>query len=101
MQTIKAEYYNCKDYVAAKNLSGIISVIGDFRMSYIKIDKNKCKACYLCVNECPKKLIKISKETNSLGNHVVEFCDPNNECLGCAMCATRCPDLAIKEVLRT
>lgn len=69
-------------------------------MSHIVIDKNKCKACYLCINECPKKLLKIGDETNSLGNHIVEFVDPKKECLGCAMCATRCPDLAITEVYR-
>ena len=48
----------------------------------------------------PKGLLKISDKTNSLGNLVVEFNDPNNECLGCAMCATRCPDLAITEVFK-
>jgi len=69
-------------------------------MSYITINKDKCKACYLCIKECPKKLIKVSEETNNLGNHVVEFCDPKNECLGCAMCAVRCPDLAITEVVK-
>lgn len=69
-------------------------------MSRIVIDSNKCKACYLCIKECPKNLIKISEKTNSLGNKVVEFLDNNNECLGCAMCATRCPDLAITEVYR-
>ncbi len=69
-------------------------------MSYIVINKEKCKACYLCIEECPKKLLRVSKETNSLGNHIVEFNDPNNECLGCAMCATRCPDLAITEVYK-
>jgi len=70
-------------------------------MSRIVIDGRQCKACYLCVKECPKKLIKISEtKTNNLGNPVVEFCDPNGECLGCAMCATRCPDLAITEVYR-
>ena len=70
-------------------------------MSHIVIDDDKCKACYLCIKECPKKLIRISKEkTNKLGNNIVEFCDPKEECLGCAMCATRCPDLAIKEVYR-
>ena len=69
-------------------------------MSYIIIDENKCKACYLCVSECPKNLIQVSSKKNILGNNVVEFVDPNNECLGCAMCATRCPDLAIKEVYR-
>ena len=70
-------------------------------MSHIVIDNDKCKACYLCIGECPKNLIKISQEkTNKLGNSIVEFNDPNKECLGCAMCATRCPDLAIKEVYR-
>jgi 2-oxoglutarate ferredoxin oxidoreductase subunit delta len=52
------------------------------------------------MKECPKNLIKISEDTNNLGNRVVEFQDPNGECLGCAMCATRCPDLAITEVYR-
>lgn len=69
-------------------------------MSKITIDKNRCKACYLCVEECPKHLIKISNETNGLGNRVVEFCDEKHECLGCAMCATRCPDIAITEVIK-
>mgnify|MGYP004705811471 FL=1 len=69
-------------------------------MSRIVIDESKCKACYLCMKECPKKLIKISERTNKLGNRVVEFDDPKHECLGCAMCATRCPDLAITEVYK-
>ena len=49
-------------------------------MNYITIDKEKCKACYLCINECPKKLLKVSKETNNLGNHIVEFDDPEHQC---------------------
>ena len=70
-------------------------------MSHIVIDENRCKACYLCVQECPKHLIKVSEtKTNNLGNKVVEFDDSNNECLGCSMCAIRCPDLAITEVYR-
>lgn len=70
-------------------------------MSHIVIDDKKCKACYLCIKECPMHLIKVSgTKTNSLGNSVVEFCDPDKKCLGCAMCATRCPDLAIREVIK-
>ena len=69
-------------------------------MGRIVIDETKCKACYLCIEECPKKLIKKSTKTNKLGDHLVEFDDPDNQCIGCAMCATRCPDMAITEVYR-
>ncbi len=69
-------------------------------MSRIVIDDARCKACYLCINECPKNLIKISNSTNKLGDRIVEFSDPEGKCLGCAMCATRCPDMAIKEVYK-
>lgn len=70
-------------------------------MSHIIIDDKMCKACYLCVKECPKHLISVSQtKKNSLGANIVEFNDENNECLGCAMCATRCPDLAIREVIK-
>lgn len=68
-------------------------------MSHIKIDSNKCKSCYLCMDVCPKKLIKKSKVTGKTGEPVVEFED-NNECIGCAQCALVCPDMAIVEVYR-
>ena len=70
------------------------------KMSHIVIDETKCKACYLCIKECPKNLIRVSEKVNNLGNKIVEFYDPQKACLGCAMCATRCPDLAITEVYR-
>lgn len=69
-------------------------------MGHIKIDKKRCKACYLCIDACPKKLIKKGSEANSLGHFPVEFEDAGNECIGCAMCATRCPDIAIVEVYK-
>ena len=70
-------------------------------MSYIKIDKKKCKACYLCIDICPKNLIKKGFEANSLGNFPIDFDDPENQCLGCAICAMRCPDLAITKVVKS
>jgi len=69
-------------------------------MSYITIDKTKCKSCYLCLDVCPQKLIKKSPEKGKTGENVVEFEDKNNKCLACKMCAVVCPDLAIKEVYK-
>ena len=68
-------------------------------MSYIKIDGSKCKSCYLCVDVCPKKLIKKSEIIGKTGEPIVEF-QNNNECIGCAQCALVCPDIAITEVYR-
>ena len=70
------------------------------KKSYITIDKKRCKACYLCIKECPKGLIKKGSEANGLGHFPVEFDDPENKCIGCARCATRCPDIAITEVVK-
>ena len=65
-------------------------------MGFIKIDNIRCKSCYLCINTCPKGLIKKSEKTNRLGDYLVEFEDKNSECVACTMCAKRCPDIAIE-----
>ena len=69
-------------------------------MGRVVIDSEKCKGCYLCVDVCPKQILKPSKEYNSKGIYPVEFEDKDNKCIGCAMCAKRCPDIAIVEVYR-
>ena len=68
-------------------------------MSYIEIDKKRCKSCYLCIDVCPKKLIKKSTEIGTNGEYLVEFSN-NNECLACASCAMVCPDAAIVSVVK-
>lgn len=69
-------------------------------MAYIVVDENKCKSCYLCIDACPKKIIKKNNKIGTTGDFLVEFLDPNSECLGCKSCALVCPDLAIKEVYK-
>jgi len=66
-------------------------------MAKIKISKNKCKGCYLCVVNCPQSLIKIDKELNVKG--VKAVCFQSTKCTGCSMCAVICPDGVI-EVIR-
>ena len=69
-------------------------------MAYIVIDESKCKSCYLCIDACPKKLIKKSDRAGITSNFTVEFSDEKGECIGCKSCALSCPDLAITEVYK-
>ena len=62
-------------------------------MARIKIDKNRCKGCYLCVVNCPQGLIKISTEMNVKGVKPAIF--SGGKCTGCGMCAIICPDCGI------
>ena len=63
-------------------------------MARIKIDREKCKGCELCVINCKKGLIKLSSSFNSFGLRVAEF-KGSKECAGCGLCAIVCPDCAI------
>jgi 2-oxoglutarate ferredoxin oxidoreductase subunit delta len=65
-------------------------------MAKIKIDKERCKGCYLCIANCPKGLIKISGRINIKGIKPVEF--SGGKCTGCGMCAIICPDCGIKVI---
>ena len=64
-------------------------------MAKIKIDKDKCKGCMLCVSVCPNKLIIRSNSLNKKGVRAVEIKDAD-KCTGCAMCAIMCPDACIE-----
>ena len=65
-------------------------------MAEIKINRERCKGCLLCVTVCPKKKIDVSKKSNAMGLFPVEFSDDSKECTGCAFCALVCPDCAIE-----
>ena len=53
-----------------------------------------CKGCSLCINACPKKILRLSERTNAKGYNVAE-CINMDDCIGCANCATMCPDCVI------
>lgn len=64
-------------------------------MKRVEINEERCKSCELCVNVCPKTILRISfKRMNRQGHRPAEVVD-NERCIGCAFCATVCPDCAI------
>lgn len=60
-------------------------------MDPLKIERQRCKGCGLCVEFCPTHLLKLSDDLNSLGYHVAELPEPE-KCNACALCAEMCPE---------
>jgi 2-oxoglutarate ferredoxin oxidoreductase subunit delta len=64
-------------------------------MAEIKVTAERCKGCELCVLYCPKKILRMSAETNPKGYHYPE-CLQSDACTGCKTCGTMCPEVAIE-----
>ena len=76
-------------------------------MPKIKINKDRCKGCYLCIVNCPNSLIKIDGELNVKGAKPAVFSggkparlksksERSGGCTGCGMCALICPEFIIE-----
>ena len=64
-------------------------------MAKLTFKTDKCKGCGLCVDVCPKRVLKLAEDKiNIKGHHPVEAVN-EADCIGCAFCATMCPDCAI------
>ena len=65
-------------------------------MAKLTFKEELCKGCGLCVNACPKGILRLSpNRLNHKGHSPVELTD-ENACIGCASCALMCPDCVIK-----
>lgn len=64
-------------------------------MAKIKINKELCKGCELCVKVCPQQILEMSKELNSKGYF---YSTVKNQplCIECRLCCITCPDIAIE-----
>jgi len=61
-----------------------------------RIDVNEyyCKACGLCIENCPQGVIALSTDRfNAKGYHPAELIEAG--CTGCGICAIVCPEAAI------
>ena len=64
-------------------------------MAKVTFDADRCKGCGLCVDACPRGIMRIAKEKiNARGHFPAEITD-QEKCIGCACCATMCPDCVI------
>ncbi len=63
-------------------------------MNKITIDENYCKGCHLCIDQCPKEVLKVSSRRNAKG-YLVPEADKAEDCIACQLCETICPDMAI------
>ena len=65
------------------------------RKGRVKVDANRCKACGLCVEFCPKDCLETGEGLNPIGYIPMRFRD-DSDCTGCGNCALMCPDMAIQ-----
>ena len=66
-------------------------------MAKIKIDKERCKGCYLCIGACPKAGLEIDEALNKKGFRPAGF-KKGASCTGCCFCAIMCPDCCIEGI---
>jgi 2-oxoglutarate ferredoxin oxidoreductase subunit delta len=64
-------------------------------MAKVIFNEDRCKGCELCVNVCPKNLIRMAERFNANGYRPAEVVE-QEKCIGCAFCARMCPDVVIE-----
>lgn len=64
-------------------------------MAKVTFKIDLCKGCGLCVDACPKKLIRIAETKINAKGHSLAEMTSQEDCIGCAFCATMCPDCVI------
>ncbi len=53
----------------------------------LKVRKELCKGCRICVEFCPKNVLEIEDDKVKIKDI--------NKCIQCGLCELRCPDYAI------
>lgn len=61
----------------------------------VRIDKEYCKGCELCITACPRSVLVMSQEINKSGYYYSVFKN-REDCNSCTLCAIICPDACIE-----
>ncbi len=96
----KACAYGCLGYGTCVKACqfGAISIVDGIAV----IDSDKCTSCGACIKVCPRNVIELRIDTDSVaalcnnkekGKAVKSICDVG--CIGCGICAKNCPSEAI------
>jgi len=59
----------------------------------IRINRDWCKGCGICVHFCPKQVLELDREDKALAVRL-------DDCICCRMCEMRCPDLAVEIMVK-
>ena len=63
----------------------------------IRIDREVCKGCFLCLEVCPNQVLS-KGEKRSRGGYPMPQVADLKKCAGCFLCEWTCPDLALTVV---
>tara|TARA_B100000609_G_C17152960_1_gene401916 strand:- start:744 stop:995 length:252 start_codon:yes stop_codon:yes gene_type:complete len=56
----------------------------------VTINPEECKGCARCVNACPKSVLEIVSDFNSMGLQYAAYIGAG--CIGCGACFYTCPE---------
>lgn len=58
------------------------------------VDESRCKACDVCVSNCPAGVLGMRIEPSAVLGKMIEVVH-GDSCIGCRECELHCPDFAI------
>ncbi|MBR1938830.1 MAG: 4Fe-4S binding protein [Spirochaetales bacterium] len=64
-------------------------------MAKVTFNEDICKGCGLCVDACPKHILKLDRDKINKKGHNPAVMTDQSKCIACAFCATMCPDCVI------
>ena len=60
----------------------------------VRVNRERCKGCGICIEFCPKQVLERSKQFNAKGYYPPEV-KAGAWCVNCHFCEVLCPDFAI------